>query len=192
MKFKITTILCFFFLSILASCQTNTPENLAASQYEESEFTKAAIDAEKDFILTRNGLNNQQKYPWFLNAYKSYKPEEIAINELQEQKEHLSFVVFGGSWCSDTKKALPKFYKVVEEAQIPNNKIALYGVDHEKRSQEKAVKGKTKSDEYDITRVPVFIVFYDGKEIGRLNEKPQKSLEEDMLKLIKVKTRNHI
>ncbi|RYD81592.1 MAG: hypothetical protein EOP53_06000 [Sphingobacteriales bacterium] len=73
----------------------------------------------------------------------------------------------------------------MEQANIPADKIELYGVDHEKKSQENGGKGKSKSDEFGINRVPEFIVFYNGKEVGRLNEKPTKSLEEDMMDLIK-------
>jgi len=185
MKIIYTNIFYFCLICFLAGCQTNTPDNLASSQYQESELTKAAMDAEQNYVLTRNGLNNEAKYPWFTGAYKNYNANRQAISELKAVNKNLSFIVFGGSWCPDTKKALPRFYKVVEESQIPAKKIALYGVDHEKKSQDKPVNGKTKSDEYGIHRVPVFIIFYDGNEIGRLNEKPDKSLEEDMVQLIK-------
>lgn len=177
MKFKFYIPYIFSGLLAFSACQTNS-DNIATAELE----TGAAFTSEKeDFTLERKALN---KTTWFTEAYHQYQPVTTAVNELGKQKDKLSFIVFGGSWCSDTKKALPKFYKVVETAHIPANKIVLYGVDHEKHSLDKPKLGKTASEKYHIDRVPEFIVFYEGKEIGRLNEKPQKTLEEDMLALL--------
>ncbi|MGZ5244091.1 MAG: hypothetical protein ACXWW0_09330, partial [Bacteroidia bacterium] len=73
---------------------------------------------------------------------------------------------------------------------ISATKIALYGVDRDKNSLAKNA-GKRQSKFYHIEHVPTFIVFYNGKEIGRLNEKTNKTIEEDIVEMVEEsKTKN--
>ncbi|MGZ5281660.1 MAG: thioredoxin family protein [Bacteroidia bacterium] len=183
MKFKFYVLILFGFLLLTESCQTNS-DNIASTELD----TSNALTVEKeDYRLNRNILNKRGR---FSEAYKIYQPDVNAIDKLRKENKNLSFVVFGGSWCSDTKKALPKFYKVVEESGISANKIALYGVDRDRNSLEKNA-GKRQSKFYHIDHVPTFIVFYNGKEIGRLNEKTNKTIEEDIVEMVEEsKTKN--
>jgi len=40
-------------------------------------------------------------------------------------------------------------------------------------------------DNLDIKRVPTFIIYENGEEIGRIIETPKKSLEKDLEKIVK-------
>jgi thiol-disulfide isomerase/thioredoxin len=140
--------------------------------------------AEKDsevhlFDFTRANLNDSKKYPWFKHAYDDYQPKTMILDSLKTIKEQIHVIVFGGSWCSDTKELLPEFYKTIELAGIPANKITLVGVDRDKSSHDR------RSKRYNISRVPTFILFYKGKEIGRIVESVNQSIEGDMLKVYK-------
>jgi len=127
----------------------------------------------KDF--TRANLDNFWLYPWFKYAYRDYNPAQPTVDSLATLKDHITMVVFGGSWCGDTRDLLPKFYKTVETAQIPTYKVTLIGVDRHKHSHD------GRSRKYRIKRVPTFILFYDGKEIGRVVETVNHSIGSDML-----------
>jgi thiol-disulfide isomerase/thioredoxin len=176
MKFKLYTAVLVGLLAMACSCQTNS-DNIATTDYD----SNSALAGEKeDYRLNRSILNRSA---WFTEGYKSYLPNTEAVSRLHDANKNLSFVVFGGSWCSDTKKALPKFYKVIEQAEIPAKKVMLYGVDRDKNSLEKD-GSKRQSKYYHINHVPTFIVFYNGKEIGRLDEIPDKSIEQDLVDLI--------
>jgi thiol-disulfide isomerase/thioredoxin len=129
----------------------------------------------KDF--TRPNLDSYKLFPWFKNAYRDYNPRIRSTDSLSLFKDHISIVVFGGSWCGDTKDLLPKFYKTVENAKIPPDRITLIGVDRHKHSRD------GRSRKYRIKRVPTFILFYDGKEIGRIVESVNQSIEADMLNI---------
>ena len=129
----------------------------------------------KDF--TRANLDSFWLYPWFKYAYRDYKPNSRTVDSLSLLKDHISIIVFGGSWCGDTKDLLPRFYKTVENAKIPADKITLIGVDRHKHSRD------GRSWKYRIRRVPTFILFYDGKEIGRVVEHVNRSIEADMLNI---------
>jgi len=127
----------------------------------------------KDF--TRTNLDNAKTYPWFKQTYQDYNPDNHAVDSLTLLKKHVNIVVLGGSWCSDTRDLLPKFYKTAEMAKIPAENIILIGVDHHKHSRD------GRSRKYKIKRVPTFVLYYDGKEIGRVVESVNKSIETDML-----------
>ena len=98
-----------------------------------------------------------------------------SLNDWQEYSLHR----FGGTWCGDTKRELPKFFKIMALAKIPAENIELYGVDRSKES------GDGIREKYNIVSVPTFILISGGKEIGRIVEYPKNSLELDMVDLLR-------
>jgi len=113
-----------------------------------------------------------------VNAANDYKVNEAAVNSLMEPLKSYDLVVFLGTWCEDSHRTIPQLYKVLELTKYPLSKLTLFGVDREK---------KTIHDEeakYDVKLVPSIIVMQDGKEIGRITEVVDKSVEQDLLKII--------
>ncbi len=113
---------------------------------------------------------------------EEYQPNPEIINQI---KKHInpndSFLVFAGEWCSDTKVLLPQFEKVMQAISFDRKKITYYFLDRKKTSPQ----GKEK--EYKIEYIPVFILLRDGKEIGRITEVVEKSMEQDLLKIFETK-----
>ncbi len=67
----------------------------------------------------------------------------------------------------------------MEEVAHPNIKVTYIGVDRSKKDpQGLAAK-------YEFTRIPTFIVLQQGKEIGRIVERPTVSLEKDLAEIVK-------
>jgi hypothetical protein len=118
---------------------------------------------------------NPREFTWYDTTYHSYHPDTLKILALKPMASHMSFRVFGGSWCSDTKKLLPKFYRITDAIGIPDSLINLSGVDRHKSSE------NISAERYLVNRIPVFILYYDGMEAGRIIEKVKKSMEADML-----------
>jgi len=119
------------------------------------------------------------KFEWFSQSYVTYKPDPDYIKKLSALAPDYTFLVFGGIWCGDTKELLPQFYKTIDQAGISRDKVKLYLLDEKKISPEKL------EVQYKITRIPVFILLKDGKEVGRITEETQKSIESDLAGLIK-------
>ena len=108
-----------------------------------------------------------------------YKPNTSAIEELNLVQDSVLVDVFMGTWCHDSKREVPAFFKVMES--IDNSKIsAQYTALEYRRSGPMDVINKN-----DIKRTPTFIVYKNGKEIGRIIEEVHKSIEEDLLEIIK-------
>ena len=93
-----------------------------------------------------------------------YIPDAGAVAALKAKGSLVELLVFGGTWCDDTKDILPKFFAITDAASFPENRITLVGVDHNK----KAINNL--SEAMNITNVPTFIILRDGKEVGRVVE----------------------
>lgn len=87
-------------------------------------------------------------------------------------------LVFYGAWCSDSKREVPHFLKIMDAARQDPASIRLYALDRTKTSAD----GLTAR--YRIERIPTFIFLREEEEIGRIVEKPSTSLEGDIAALL--------
>jgi thioredoxin 1 len=118
------------------------------------------------------------KYPQFKATYDTVKVEKDVVEFIREVNDGVDFLVFFGSWCSDSKREVPRFLKVADMAGIDAGRIRFYGLDRTKKSDD----GLT--DKHEIQLVPTFIVFKNGKELGRIVEKPRTTIEDDLLSIL--------
>ncbi|MCX6136068.1 MAG: thioredoxin family protein [Ignavibacteriales bacterium] len=116
---------------------------------------------------------------WYGKERAEFEPEKSIVASLSAVEKNCDIVICLGTWCSDSRREVPRFIKVAETAGIPLEKIRFHAVDHQKKSPENA--GTT----YKITKVPTFIFFRDGKEIGRITEMPEVSLEMDLAQILR-------
>ena len=126
-------------------------------------------------------LASDSSFQWYNQNYSSFTPDSASVVFLSTEAKNIHFIVFGGTWCGDTKRELPKFFKTVSSAHIPESNIELYGVDRAKQSRD----GLT--EKYHVTYVPTFIVFSDGKEVGRIVEHPEEGIEFDLVHILQKK-----
>jgi thiol-disulfide isomerase/thioredoxin len=117
-------------------------------------------------------------YPQFRPNYDTIAVSQDIVEMIREVHDGIDYVVFFGTWCKDSKREVPRFHKVVDLAGIGAERIRYYAVDRSKKSSD----GLT--EQYNIEFVPTFIFLKDGKEIGRIVEKPQSTLEDDMLSIL--------
>ena len=73
-------------------------------------------------------------------------------------------MVFGGTWCEDTRDLLPKFFVLLDAAGYTNDQVTIIAVDHHKKSINHL------PEDMHLTNTPTFIVLKDGKEVGRVLE----------------------
>ena len=89
-----------------------------------------------------------------------------------------------GTWCGDSRREIPGFYKILDETAFDVNYLQLIGVDRSK-----------KYDDYEkdltIFRVPTIIFLKNGKEIGRFVEYPKETIEKDFLKIVSGQSYKH-
>lgn len=117
-------------------------------------------------------------YPRFQQLYDSTQIEEHFVEMIRQLHSDITVVVVLATWCSDSKRHVPRFLKIADLSSIPPSHITFYGVDRSKKSRD----GVT--DQFHIDFVPTFIFFKNGREIGRIVEAPRSSMEEDILAIL--------
>ena len=117
-------------------------------------------------------------YAWFDSGYAIYQPKEEYIERLRGMKDNLEFLIVYGTWCSDSHREMPRFFKIMDAIGFSSNLITMIATDRSKQLPEGIPQ------QYGVTHVPTFIVKYRGIEIGRIVELPRYSLEQDIADLL--------
>jgi thiol-disulfide isomerase/thioredoxin len=136
-------------------------------------------------ILGNCSLSQLEKKPyseWYAKNFSAYEPNIQVLAALKKTNPTKYKVkIFFGSWCGDSKRELPKMTKVLEKLAFPQKNLTLIGVDDStevyKQSPQRQEAGMN------IFRVPTFIVYENGKEVGRIVEYPTETMERDLLKI---------
>ena len=117
-------------------------------------------------------------YPEFREVYHRAEIGPEFIGLISQVSEGAEFLVFLGTWCGDSRREVPRFLRIVQEAGIDEDHVQLYNLDHSKTSPD----GLT--ERWAIERVPTFIVLRNGSEVGRIVERPRSTLEGDLLSIL--------
>jgi thiol-disulfide isomerase/thioredoxin len=117
-------------------------------------------------------------YPRFKENFDTVHVDRNFVEMIAPLHKGVEILVVLGTWCGDSKREVPRFWKIADLAGIPPSAIKYYGVDRSKRSAD----GVT--DTFRIEKVPTFIFVKQGMEIGRIVESPKNSIEEDMLVIL--------
>ncbi|MCB9044830.1 MAG: thioredoxin family protein [Chitinophagales bacterium] len=158
---------------------------IASTQLTAQEKYKKFTDKDTKQLIyqgqvTFNDLATEPDFVWYKAGIKGYQPNKDVVSELAAalKQYNIKPVVFMGTWCDDTHILLPKFYNVLQACNYPASKVTMYALDMEK-------KGKDGEElKYHVTRVPTFILLDGQKEIGRITETVDESMETDMLRII--------
>ena len=82
------------------------------------------------------------------------------------------------TWCPDSKREVPRFFKIYDQAGLGTGRVTMVGVDQSKKDAEGLTVG------YGILRVPTFVFFRGDKEIGRVTERAVTTLEQDIAAIL--------
>lgn len=115
---------------------------------------------------------------WFTPNYEDYKLNEEVIEKLKPLLKDITIKAFMGTWCGDSQEQTPVFYKILDKADFNYKNLELITVNRSKVTPDNLQEG------FDIERVPTFIFYKKGKEIGRFVEYPRETVEADILKIV--------
>lgn len=116
---------------------------------------------------------------------QDYTPDTDVINAITAQAPDIEVLVFLGTWCSDTKRELPRFFKIMDQAGISETQVTLIGLDRSKKD----AAGLTA--EWQIEYVPTFIFIRNGRELGRIIETPDGTLEGNIARILASQSGTH-
>lgn len=98
---------------------------------------------------------------------------------LKTYKKAVEVRVFFGTWCPHCRVLVPMFLKAMEETANPNIRVSLVGMPMPPFGDYPAAK------ENKIEGVPTFVVFSEGKEVGRFSTFPGDSrVEHEVVKVL--------
>lgn len=127
-------------------------------------YTKEGQTAILNGIVTKYILQNDPSFNWYISNQAGYTPDADALKAMEATKSNVQYIVFGGTWCSDTQFILPRFFKLQEISGVHDNSISFFAMNRAKKTLGNV------GDAFKITNVPTIIVMKDGKEIGRVVE----------------------
>jgi len=110
--------------------------------------------------------------------YQSYVTDKLVMEKLKSRMSDLAITIVMGSWCGDSKEQVPRFYRILDELSFDYTKLTLLCVDRTKKA------GDIPMEDLKISLVPTFIFYRNAKEIGRITETPEDTLEKDFLKIL--------
>ncbi|WP_200825067.1 hypothetical protein [Aquimarina sp. AU119] len=132
--------------------------------------------------ISNHGLNQNPYNHWFSKNYTAYTPNQNSIDSLKTELQQYTIKLFMGTWCGDSKREVPRFYKILENSNFPLDRLTTIAVDRSREAYKQSPGGEHEG--LNIHRVPTFIFYKDGKEINRIVESPIDTLEEDMLAIV--------
>lgn len=174
-------------LAIFTSC-ANTNENRESGDTALTETPVAIPHEEEDLDeeqqnmivgkLTKENLQEGPYAGWFNKGYDSYQPTAEEVEVIKENIGEYEIVGFMGTWCPDSRREVPEFFKLLDEAGYDLSKLTMIGVDRSKTTPDHLEEG------YDMSRVPTFIFLKNGEEVNRYVEYSQESLAEDVAAIV--------
>ena len=132
--------------------------------------------------INRDLLDQSPYSEWYQENYSTYSTEKDATKDIKEMLKRHHVLIFLGTWCGDSKREVPRFLKIMDQAGLPEDRLKIIAVDRREPNVKKSPTGEQWG--LQIKRVPTFIFLKDGKEVNRIVESPIESLEQDILGIL--------
>ena len=129
-------------------------------------------------LSNRGGLQQDPFSVWFNKEYGAYALNKEAVQEIKNDSENLSIILFMGTWCGDSRREVPRIYRILDAVDFDESRLTLINMDREKNSPNGEETG------LNIHDVPTLILYKNGSEIGRIIETPVQLLEEDFVSIL--------
>ena len=159
-------------IALIALCTFNT--SIQAQDFVR-EFDEKS---EKPLLrgqITFEDLTDESAYGWM---HDEYETSPRVITKLKKLLPKYRVVIFMGTWCEDTHLLLPQLYQTFKDASFDFNALEMYGVNREKEGLNSEHKI------YNIQRVPTIIIMDRFKEVGRIVESVELSIEQELLDIL--------
>ncbi len=126
--------------------------------------------------VTRAALEDYET--WKTLRAQDYTPDAAAVRTIAQRAKDVRVLAIVATWCPDSRREVPRFFKVYDEAGLGMETVTMVAVDRSKKDAE----GLTVK--HDILRVPTFVFFRGDQEIGRVVERAVTTLENDIAAIL--------
>ena len=115
---------------------------------------------------------------WFNSEYLMYEVDSTSLKSNADKLRNYDITLVLGTWCSDSRREVPRFFKILDYLNYQKDKIKIFAVDRSKKGLNNEV------DSLNIQKVPTIIFYKNNKEFGRIIEEPKVTLEKDMANIV--------
>jgi hypothetical protein len=131
---------------------------------------------------TRERLAHPPFDAWFTKNYNAYVVDSNTANQLKPLLKNKHFLIFMGTWCGDSRREVPRMYKILDYCGVKASQVQLVTVSNSDTAYKQSPGHEEKG--LDIRRVPDLLVYDNNHEQGRIVESPVVSLEKDLLSIV--------
>ena len=135
----------------------------------------ALADSHTDYVGEISKTQLFHDYPRFKESYEGYSFDEAAENLPGDFRVLVMF----GTWCHDSEREVPRMLKLLGSLGVEEWAVTLIALDQAKREP----RGRARALQVDFT--PTFIFYVGGREVGRIVERPETTLEQDIRRLLR-------
>jgi hypothetical protein len=130
---------------------------------------------------TKASLQKDPYNIWFNKNYADYTIDTLTAEKLKPNLSNKHFTIFMGTWCGDSRREVPRMFKILEYCGVPSSHIQLIMLNN----VDSMYKQSPQHEEHGINihRVPDLIVYENKNEMGRIVESPIVSLEKDLISI---------
>ena len=75
--------------------------------------------------FSESNLKENNYATWYLPEYDEYIVETKKLNDVKGAINDFEIETFMGTWCGDSKREVPRLYKILEALDYPTNTRAL-------------------------------------------------------------------
>jgi thiol-disulfide isomerase/thioredoxin len=165
---------------IFLSCSSNQQKPLETKEIQ-------ATSGEMIFQGPINMANLQSSKitSWFNPEFDRIDVDPQWVKNLKPHLKGLKIKIFMGTWCEDSQREIPHFFKLLNALEFDQNNLKMYAMSEEKTTPQNFEKG------IEIYNVPTIVFYKNGNEMNRFVEFPVESLESDIGKIIKEEAYAH-
>lgn len=148
---------------LMSGCTTQIPDITPTPQPLTGRVSRAEVEAAPG---------------WEKLKAEDYTPDESLVDEIRENAGEVEVLLFLGTWCGDSKREVPHFFKLMDLAGISESQVEIIALDRSKIDDEGL------AEKWEVMYVPTFIFIENDIEIGRIVESPTESLEADLADIL--------
>lgn len=119
----------------------------------------------------------------------TYEPAAEDVATMAEVTDDIDIICILGTWCSDSQREVPRFWKILREVDNPHLDLTMFAVGRKSDEEARSIMDNIGFDEslretYQVELVPTFIFMNDGEELGRIIESPESTLEQEAARIL--------
>jgi hypothetical protein len=161
---------------MLSACAARTPPAARPASPAPAAAVAAPAPAPLTGHVTREALEGYET--WKALRAQDYTPNAAAVKAITDGGRDVAVLAIVATWCPDSRREVPRFFKIYDLAGIGLGRVTLVAVDRTKKD------GEGLTEKHQVTRVPTFVFFRGNQEIGRVTERPSATLEGDIAAIV--------